>query len=151
MFAQSAAFLFPFSGNSNKPLYFEVALNGVVSQTGANDFVLETLFRSRMATHERRMRLQDGAAYKALSPYMLPSLVAWFAFAKSNMAAAEGSNMIDFPLAAFALYVDKVQVDKWVFHQAEMAANKNRFLERPASNLSGELLHLKAVFRDNFI
>jgi hypothetical protein len=38
MFAQSAAFLFPFSGNSHKPLYFEVALNGVVSQTGAFEY-----------------------------------------------------------------------------------------------------------------
>ncbi len=43
--------------------------------------------------------------------------------------------MIDFPLAAFALYIDKVQVDKRVLHQAEMAANKNRFLERIHNNL----------------
>lgn len=103
-----------------------------------NDFVLETLFRSRMATHERRMHLPDGAAYKALSRHMLPSLVAWFAFdqaAKSNMPTAKGGNMIDFPLAAFALYIDKVQVDKRVFHQVEMAANKNLFLERIKANI----------------
>jgi hypothetical protein len=32
--------------------------------------------------------------------------------------------MIDFPLAALALYLDKVQVDKRVLHQAETAARK---------------------------
>jgi hypothetical protein len=40
----------------------------------------------------------------------VPSMVAWFAFdhaAKSNQPIAEGSNMIDFPLAALALYIDK--------------------------------------------
>lgn len=103
-----------------------------------HDFVLETLFRSRMATHERRMSLPDGAAYNALSRRMLPSLVAWFELdqaARSNMPAAQGSNMIDFPLAAFALYVDKVQVDKRVLHQAEMAATQNPFLERIRRNL----------------
>ena len=43
--------------------------------------------------------------------------------------------MIDFPLAAFALYIDKIQVDKRVLHQAEMAANKAPFLERVYKNL----------------
>jgi hypothetical protein len=103
-----------------------------------HDFILETAFRSRMATHEKRMRLPDAAAYKALSRDMLPSLVAWFALdaaARSNMPTAQGSNMIDFPLAAFALYIDKVQVDKRVLHQAEMAANKGPFLERVYKNL----------------
>lgn len=103
-----------------------------------HDFVLETVFRSRMATHEKRMRLPNGAAYKALSRDMLPSLFAWFALdaaARSNMPTAQGSNMIDFPLAAFALYIDKVQVDKRVLHQAEMAANKAPFLERVYKNL----------------
>jgi hypothetical protein len=103
-----------------------------------SDFVLETVFRSRMATHERRMSLPDGAAYKALSRNMLPSLVAWFALdqaAQLNMPTAQGSNMIDFPLAAFGLYIDRVQVDKRVLHQAEMAAKKNPFLERIRANL----------------
>ena len=84
------------------------------------------------------MHLPDRAAYKALSRHMVPSLVAWFAFdqaAKSNMPTAKNENMIDFLLAAFALYVDKVQVDKRVFHQAEMAANKNPFLERIKANM----------------
>jgi hypothetical protein len=103
-----------------------------------SDFVLETLFRCRMATHEKRMRLPDGAAYKALTRDQLSSLVAWFALdqaAKSNMPTAEGSNMIDFPLAAFALYIDKVQVDRRVLHQARMAANRNPFFERVYKNL----------------
>jgi hypothetical protein len=109
-------------------------------QAGAtqNDFVLETLFRSRMATHEKRMSLPDGAAYKTITRDMLPSLVTWFAFdeaARSNMPTAQGGVMIDFPLAAFALYVDKVQVDKRVFHQAEMAAKRNPFLERIRANV----------------
>jgi hypothetical protein len=58
---------------------------------------------------------------------MLPSLVAWFELdeaARSNMPRPQGSNMIDFPLAAFGLYVDRVQVDWRVLHQAKMAANK---------------------------
>jgi hypothetical protein len=103
-----------------------------------HDFVFETLFRSRMATHERRMSLPDGAAYNALTRHMLPSLVAWFDLdqaARSNMPRAQGSNMIDFPLAAFALYVDKVQVDKRVLHQAEMAGRQNLFIERIRRNL----------------
>jgi hypothetical protein len=103
-----------------------------------HDFILETLFRSRMAIHERRMTLPDGAAYNALTRHMLPSFVAWFAFdqaARSNMPTPQGSNMIDFPLAAFALYIDKVQVDKRVLHQAEMAARQNPFLERVKRNL----------------
>jgi hypothetical protein len=102
------------------------------------DFVLETLFRSRMATHEKRMSLPDGAAYNTLTRHMLPSLVAWFELdqaARSNMPTPQGSNMIDFPLAAFALYIDKVQVDRRVLHQAEMAANKNSFLRRVRANL----------------
>jgi hypothetical protein len=102
------------------------------------DFVIETLFRSRMATHEIRMRLPDGTAYKAITRQMLPSMVAWFAFdqaAKSNKPTAEGSGMIDFPLAALALYLNKVQVDKRVLHQAEAAARKNPWLERIHRNL----------------
>jgi len=68
-----------------------------------DDFVHETLFGSRMALHERRMSLPAGAAYKAITQQMLPSMVAWFALdrvAKSNDQRADGSNMIDFPLAA---------------------------------------------------
>jgi hypothetical protein len=42
----------------------------------------------------------------------------------------EGSSMIDFPIAALALYLDKVQVDKRVLHQAETAATKNPWLQR---------------------
>jgi hypothetical protein len=102
------------------------------------DLVLETLFRSRMATHETRMSLPPGAAYNALTRDMLPSFVAWFEFdraARSNMPTPQGSNMIDFPLAAFALYVDKVQVDKRVLHQAEMAARQKPFIERVRKNL----------------
>jgi hypothetical protein len=91
-----------------------------------------------MATHEKRMSLPDGAAYNTLTRHMLPSLVAWFELdqaARSNMPTPQGSNMIDFPLAAFALYIDKVQVDRRVLHQAEMAANKNSFLRRVRANL----------------
>jgi hypothetical protein len=127
----------PFRGLVTEVLGID--LSRLPAGASRNDFVLETLFRSRMATHERRMRLPDGAAYKAITRHMLPSLVAWFAFdqpAKSNMPTAEGANMIDFPLAAFALYIDRVQVDKRVLHQAEMAANKNRFLERIHNNLT---------------
>jgi hypothetical protein len=115
-----------------------------------HDFILETVFRSRMATHERRMSLADGTAYKALLRDMLPSLVAWFALdeaARSNMPTAQGSNMIDFPLAAFALYIDKVQVDKRVLRQAEMAVRKNPWLERIYKNLfrTKDLQHLLSV------
>jgi hypothetical protein len=102
------------------------------------DFVLETLFRSRMKIHEQRMSLPDGAAYKALTWHMLSSLVAWFELdeaARSNMPSPQGSTMIDFPLAAFGLYVDRVQVDRRVLHQAKMAASKNPFLERVSKNL----------------
>jgi len=56
---------------------------------------------------------------------------AWLAFdqaAKSNKPTAEGSSMIDFPIAALALYLDKVQVDERVLHQAETAARKNPWL-----------------------
>jgi hypothetical protein len=113
-------------------------LNRLPTGSTQHDFVLETLFRSRMATHETRMSLPPGAAYNALTRLMLPSFVAWFEFdqaARSNMPTPQGSNMIDFPLAAFALYVDKVQVDKRVLHQAEMAARQNPFLEKVRRNL----------------
>ena len=117
---------------------FGLDLSRLPAGATRRDFVLEALFRSRMLTHERRMRLPDGAAYKALTQHMLPSLVAWFALdeaAKSNMPTAQGGNMIDFPLAAFALYIDKVLVDKRALHQAKMAAEKNPFLERVHKNL----------------
>jgi hypothetical protein len=115
-----------------------IDLSRLPAKATRNDFVGETLFRSRMASHEIRMRLPDGAAYKAITRHMLPSVVAWFAFdhaAKSNQPTAEGGNMIDFPLAALALYINRAQVDKRVFHQAEMAANKNPFLEKIRKNV----------------
>ena len=113
-------------------------LNRLPAGSTQRDFVFETLFRSRMATHEKRMSLPPAVAYNALTRHMLPSFVAWFEFdeaARSNMPTPQGSNMIDFPLAAFAFYVDKVQVDKRVHHQAEMAARQNPFLERVRRNL----------------
>jgi hypothetical protein len=96
------------------------------------------------------MRLQDGAAYKVITRQTLPSMIAWFEFdhaAKSNKPTAEGGNMIDFPLAALALYIDKAEVDRRVFHQAEVAARKNPFLEMIRKNLfrSQELKSLLGV------
>jgi hypothetical protein len=127
-----------------------VDLSRLRANATRNDFVLETLFRSRMVTHERRMRLPDGAAYKVITRQTLPSMIAWFEFdhaAKSNKPTAEGGNMIDFPLAALALYIDKAEVDRRVFHQAEVAARKNPFLERIRKNLfrSQELKSLLGV------
>jgi|SRR4029077_7661111 hypothetical protein len=84
------------------------------------------------------MRLPDGVAYREISRDRVPSMVAWFAFdhaAKSNQPIAEGSNMIDFPLAALALYIDKVQVDRRILHQAQMIARENPFLERIRENV----------------
>lgn len=43
--------------------------------------------------------------------------------------------MLDFPLAALAFYIDKVQVDRRVSHQAEIAANENPFLRKVRANL----------------
>jgi hypothetical protein len=104
----------------------------------ADDFVTETLYRSRMALHERRMRLEDRSAYRAITRQQLPSITVWFALereAKSNMPTAEGGNMLDFPLAALPFYIDKVQVDRRVLHLVEVAANKNPFLKRIRTNL----------------
>jgi hypothetical protein len=118
--------------------FLGVDLSRLPTEATRDDFVLETLYRGRMALHERRMRLEDGAAYKAITRDRLPSMVAWFAIereAKSNMPTAEGGNMIDFPLAAFALYIDKVQVDKRVLNHIEVAARKNPFLERILPNV----------------
>jgi hypothetical protein len=117
-----------------------------------HDFVFETLFRSRMATHEKRMSLPSGAAYNALTRHILPSFVAWFEFdqaARSNMQTPQGSNMIDFPLAAFALYVEKVQVDKRVLHQVKVAAGRNPFLERVKRNIfkTSDLRSLLSVLK----
>jgi hypothetical protein len=101
----------PFRELATKTLGLD--LTRLPASSTQHDFILETVFRSRMATHERRMSLPDGTAYKSLSRHMLPSLVAWFALdeaARSNMPTAQGSNMIDFPFAAFALYIDR---SKW--------------------------------------
>jgi len=113
-------------------------LSRLPSETTRDDFVLETLYRGRMALHERRMRLQDGAAYRAIPRERFPSMVAWFAIereAKSNKPTAEGGNMLDFPFAALAFYVDKVQVDKRVLNHVEAAARKNPFLDRIRANV----------------
>jgi hypothetical protein len=91
-----------------------------------------------MALHERRMRLKNGAAYREITRDRFPSMVAWFAIereAKSNKPTAEGGNMLDFPLAALAFYVDKVQVDKRVLNNIEIAARKNPFLEKIKANV----------------
>jgi hypothetical protein len=115
-----------------------VDLSRLPAKATRNDFVVETLYRSRMASHEKRMRLPDGVTYRQISRDRVPSMVAWFAFdhaAKSNQPIAEGSNMIDFPLAALALYIDKVQVDRRILHQAQMIARKNPFLERIRENV----------------
>jgi hypothetical protein len=55
--------------------------------------------------------------------------------AKSNEQRADGSNMIDFPLAALALYIDRVQVDKRVLNHVEVAAKKIPFLDRIRANV----------------
>jgi hypothetical protein len=103
-----------------------------------DDFATETLYRSRMALHERRMRLEDRSAYRTITLQQLPSMIGWFGFereARANMRTAEGGNMLDFPLAALAFYIDKVQVDRRVLHLAEIAANRNPFLNRIRDNL----------------
>ena len=106
--------------------------------TTSDDFVAETLFRSRMALHDRRMQLPDGTAYLAIKMQKFPSMVTWFALervAKPNEQTADGGNMTDFPLAALALYIDKVQVDKRVLHHVEVAARNDPFLDRIRTNV----------------
>lgn len=98
-----------------------------------DDFATETLYRSRMALHERRMRLEDRSAYTTITLQQLPSMIGWFGLereARANMRTAEGGNMLDFPLTALAFYIDKVQVDRRVLHLAKIAANRNPFLNR---------------------
>jgi hypothetical protein len=102
--------------------FLGVHLSRPPSPTTAQDFVLETLYRGRMALHEIRMRLPNGTAYSAIPREKFPSMVAWFALEEANKSSqptVEGSNMLDFPLAALAFYVDKVQVDKRVLGYAE--------------------------------
>jgi hypothetical protein len=84
------------------------------------------------------MRLEDRSAYRTITLQQLPSMIGWFGFereARANMRTAEGGNMLDFPLAALAFYIDKVQVDRRVLHLAEIAANRNPFLNRIRDNL----------------
>jgi hypothetical protein len=104
----------------------------------ADDFATETLYRSRMALHERRMRWADRSAYTAITKRQLPSMTVWLTLegeARAQMPRAEGGNMLDFPLAALAFYIDKVQVDRRVLHLAEIAANRNPLLNRIRQNL----------------
>ena len=118
--------------------FLGVDLSRLPSPTTAEDFVLETLYRGRMALHETRMRLPNGTAYSAIPREKFPSMVAWFALEEANKSSqptAEGGNMLDFPLAAMAFYVDKVQVDKRVLGHAERAARRNPFLEKIHKNL----------------
>jgi hypothetical protein len=127
-------------------------LSRLPSPATAKDFVLETLYRSRMALHERRMRLEDGTAYRAIPREKLPSMVVWFALEKANklgQPTAEGGNMLDFPLSALAFYIDKVEVDKRVLNHAKIAAGKNPFLERIYRKLfrSRDLKDLLAVLK----
>lgn len=113
-------------------------LDRLPSGSTMDDFATETLYRSRIALHERRMRLEDRSAYKTITLQQLPSMIVWFAFereARANMATAEGGNMLDFPLAALTFYIDKVQVDRRVLHLAEIAGNRNPFLNRIRENL----------------
>jgi hypothetical protein len=108
-------------------------LSRLPSPATAENIVLETLYRSRMEPHERRMRLDDGTAYRAIPMERLPFMVVWFALEevdKSGQQKAEGGNMLDFPFSALAFYLDKVQVDKRVLNHAKIAARKNPFLER---------------------
>jgi len=118
--------------------FIGVDLNRLPSPTTAEDFVLETLYRGRMALHEMRMRLPNGTAYRAIRRERLPSMVTWFALEEANKSSqptAQGGNMLDFPLAALAFYIDKVQVDKRVLNHAEIAARKNPFLKGIRVNL----------------
>jgi hypothetical protein len=71
--------------------------------------------------------LPKGAIYQAIRREMLPS---WMIsrelrhLAKGATKAA-GSDMIDFPLAAVGLYVDKIQVDKRVLGYLNGRSGKN--------------------------
>jgi len=118
--------------------FLGVDLSRLPCPTTAEDFVLEALYRGRMALHETRMRLPNGAAYRAITRDRLPSMVAWFALEEANklsVSTAEGGNMLDFPFAALAFYIDKVQVDRRVLNRAQIAARKNPFLDRIHKNL----------------
>lgn len=118
--------------------FLGVELSRLPFPTTAEDFVLETLYRGRMALHETRMRFPIGVAYRAIPRERIPSMVAWFALEEANKSGhltAEGGNMLDFPLAALAFYIDKVQVDRRVLHLAQMAANRNDLLKRVRNNL----------------
>lgn len=57
---------------------FGLDLDRLPPGSTANDFVIETLYRSRMALHERQMRLEDRSAYKAITRQQLPSITVWF-------------------------------------------------------------------------
>jgi hypothetical protein len=46
--------------------FLDVDLSRLPSPTTAEDFVLETLYRGRMALHEMRMRLPHGTAYRVV-------------------------------------------------------------------------------------
>jgi hypothetical protein len=96
-----------------------------------SDLITETLYRSRMAVDERRMRLTDREAYSKIPREAIPSMVAWFALEEEitkNHPKADGGNMIDFPLAALGLYVDHVEVDKRVLDALQKAARKTALL-----------------------
>jgi len=122
------------------------------SPATAEDFVLETLYRSRMALHEKRMRLANGTAYRGIPREKFPSMAVWFALDEANKSGqptADGGNMLDFPLSALAFYIAKVQVDKRVLNYAKIAARKNPFLDRIHRNLfrSKDLKDLLAILQ----
>lgn len=79
-------------------------------------------------------------------------MVVWFALEVANkfsVPTAQGGNMLDFPFAALAFYIEKVQVDKRVLNHLEVAARQNPFLEKIQKNVfrTSDLKNLLAILK----
>jgi hypothetical protein len=100
--------------------HFEIETDRLPSQATFEDAAYEVLFRNQLRRWETLLGYSSGFIYNRIHQNSLPTWIAWRELDRvtRNHGPALGSNIIDLALAVFALYLDKVQVDKRIFDSA---------------------------------
>lgn len=102
-----------------------------------HDVGYEATFIGHLRVHERRLRLPRGALKQFVRQDQVPSWIVWREVdrAMRRLQKAEGSSLADKWMVPFALYVDRFEVDKRVFHCVRDAARSNPLLRRVQDRL----------------